>query len=223
MNALGTGAGAPDGGVGRDPPGQARLGQLAEEQAALRRVATLAAQATAPEEVFAAVAEEVGQLLRADLANLFRYEPGPTETSVAAWGTAGRRFPVGSQWPLEGYNLSTLVFETSRPVRIDRYADSSSGPLGAAVRETGVRSAVGTPILAAVNSPRGHLCWTLPAGHGRGPVCETCGIVVSICRTAVSEMTSVWCGTSPGNRTKSPRDTLTCSPAGPMLRFPLMT
>jgi signal transduction histidine kinase len=147
VNALGTGADAPDEGVGRDPPDQARLGQLAEEQAALRRVATLVAQATPPEEVFAAVAEEVGQLLRVDLANLFRYEPGRTETSVAAWGTAGTRFPVGSQWPLEGHNLSTLVFETSRPTRIDRYTDSSSGPLGAAVREMGIRSAVGTPIL----------------------------------------------------------------------------
>ena len=147
MNALGAGAGAPDGGVGRDPPDQARLGQLAEEQAALRRVATLVAQAAPPEQVFAAVAEEVGQLLRVDLANLFRYEPDRTETSVATWGMAGRRFPVGSRWPLEGHNLSTLMFEASRPVRIDRYTDSSSGPLGAAVRETGIRSAVGTPIL----------------------------------------------------------------------------
>jgi len=147
VNALGTGAGAPGGGPGRDPPDQAPLGQLAEEQAALRRVATLVAQATPPEVVFAAVAKEVGRLFRVDLANLFRYEPGRTATSVAAWGPAGSRFPVGSRWPIEGHNLSTLVFETSRPVRIDRYGDSSSDPLGAAVRETGIRSAVGTPIL----------------------------------------------------------------------------
>jgi signal transduction histidine kinase len=147
VNALGTGAGTPDGGVGRDPPDQARLGQLAEEQAALRRVATLVAQATPPEEVFAAVAEEVGQLLRVDLANLFRYEPDRTAISVTTWGTAGKNFPVGSRWPVEGHNVSTLVFETSRPARIDRYADSSSGPLGAAARERDIRSAVGTPIL----------------------------------------------------------------------------
>jgi hypothetical protein len=49
--------------MGRDPPDQARLGQLAEEQTALRRVATLVAQASRPEKVFAAVAEEVGQVL----------------------------------------------------------------------------------------------------------------------------------------------------------------
>jgi signal transduction histidine kinase len=151
VDALDTGAGAFDDGAGRDPPDQARLGRLAGEQAALRRVATLVAQTTAPETVFAAVAEEIGQLLRADLTNLFRYEPGRTETSVAAWGAAGSRFPVGSRWPLEGHNISTLVFETSRPVRIDRYTDTSSGPLGAAVRETGIRSAVGTPILVEGN------------------------------------------------------------------------
>jgi len=145
VNALGTGA--PDGGAGGDPPDQARLGQLAEEQAALRRVATLVAQATPPEEVFAAVVEEVGRLLRVELATLVRYEPGRMATSVATWGPAGENLPVGIRRPLEGRNASTLVFETGRPVRIDRYGDSSSGPIGAAVRETGIRSAVGTPVI----------------------------------------------------------------------------
>jgi signal transduction histidine kinase len=123
------------------------LGQLAEEQAALRRVATLVAQATPPEEVFAAVAEEVGRLLRVELATLFRYEPDRTATSVMTWGPAGKRFPVGSRWPLEGHNLSTLVFETGRPARIDRYAESASGPVGAAYRGAGTRSAVGAPVI----------------------------------------------------------------------------
>jgi signal transduction histidine kinase len=150
MNAPdpGVGAGhAADGGTGRDSPDQARLRQLADEQAALRRVATLVARGESPEAVFAAVTEEVGQLLRVELANLFRYEPGRTATSGTTWGTAGENFPVGSRWPLEGHNLSTLVFETGRPARIDNYAVSSSGPLGAAARERGIRSAVGTPIL----------------------------------------------------------------------------
>ena len=40
--------------------------QLAEEQAALRRVATLVAGGVAPEEVFAAVTDEAGQLLAVD-------------------------------------------------------------------------------------------------------------------------------------------------------------
>ncbi len=49
---------------------RAGLGRLAEEQAALRRVATLVASGTRPEEVFAAVANEVGRLLSVDLANV---------------------------------------------------------------------------------------------------------------------------------------------------------
>ncbi len=141
------GVGAPDGGVGRDLPDQARLGQLAEEQAALRRVATLVAQGTPPEEVFVAVAEEVGQLFPVERTSLWRYEPGRTVTPITIWGTAGRNLPVDNRRPLGGRNIITLVFETGRAARIDRYAESSSGPMGAAARERGIRSAVGTPVI----------------------------------------------------------------------------
>jgi signal transduction histidine kinase len=110
-------------------------------------VATLVARGEPPEAVFTAVGEEVGRLFRVDLANLLRYEPDRTETSVAAWGLARKHFPVGSRWPLTGYNLSTLVFETGAPVRVDHYADRSSGPLSAAIHEIGIRSAVGAPVL----------------------------------------------------------------------------
>jgi GAF domain-containing protein len=133
--------------VDRKPAEQARLRQLAEEQAALRRVATLVARGAAPEEVFTAVAGEVGQLLHVELATLFRYEPSRMATSVTTWGPAGENLPVGIRWPLDGHNVTSLVFETGRPARIDRYADSSLGTLSAAVRETGIRSAVGTPLL----------------------------------------------------------------------------
>ena len=133
--------------MGRDPPDQARLGQLAEEQAALRRVATLVARATPPEAVFAAVAEEVGQLLPVDSATMCRYESDGTLTFVAHWGLAVARFPVGTRRILGGHNLGTLVFESGRSARVDGYADSSSGALGVVVREAALRSAVGTPII----------------------------------------------------------------------------
>ena len=121
--------------------------RIAEEQAALRRVATLVAQATSPEQVFAAVAKEVGRLLSVDLVTMGRFEPGRTATTVATWGPAGKSFSVGSRWPVEGHNLGTLVFETSRPARMDRYADSVSGSPGAAIREAGIRSVVGAPVI----------------------------------------------------------------------------
>jgi signal transduction histidine kinase len=123
---------------------RARLARLAEEQAALRRVATLVARGTRPEEIFAAVTNEVGRLLSVDMANLCRYEPDGTLTVVAS---AGERFPVGKRWPLAGQkNLATLVFETRRPARIDNYADAT-GSLADDVRDEGVRSGVGTPII----------------------------------------------------------------------------
>jgi GAF domain-containing protein len=135
---------------------------LAEEQAALRRVATLVARGTAPEEVFAAVAEEVGRLLPVDMVNMCRYEPDRTLTFLASWDSAGQRFPVGSRRTLGGHNLGTIVFETGRPARIDGYADRSSGPLGAATVEAGIRSAVGTPIVA-----EGRLWGVISAGSSR--------------------------------------------------------
>jgi GAF domain-containing protein len=126
---------------------RAGLAELAEEQAALRRVAMLVADGSPPEEVFYAVSEEVGRLLAVDLANVCRFEPDGSETFLATWGEEARRFPVGSRLPLEGWNVATAVFETGRPARIENYADAT-GALGAAVRETGLRSAVGTPITA---------------------------------------------------------------------------
>jgi signal transduction histidine kinase len=126
---------------------RAALARLAEEQAALRRVATLVARGAAPEEVFAAVAGEVGRLLPVESASMCRYDSDSSLTFVAQWGSALIPFPVSSRWALGGHNLGTLVFETGRPARVDRYGDSSSGPLGAGVREAGLRSAVATPIL----------------------------------------------------------------------------
>jgi Catalase/GAF domain len=122
------------------------LARLAEEQAALKRVAILVARGTPAEQVFAAVTEEVGRLLSADMTHMCRYEPGNTMTFVATWAKGDEGFRLGSRWPLGGQNLATLVFETGRSVRIDNYADAS-GPLGVAAHDTSIRSAVGSPII----------------------------------------------------------------------------
>ena len=117
--------------------------RLAEEQAALRRVATFVAAGAPPEEAFAAVAEEAGRLFLADVANMCRYEPGGTATIVAS---AGGRSVVGTRLKLEGKNATTLVHQTGRAARVESYTDAS-GPFGAEAREGGVRSSVGTPIM----------------------------------------------------------------------------
>jgi signal transduction histidine kinase len=125
---------------------RAGVTRLAEEQAALRRVATLVAGGAPPEEVFAAVTEEAGQLLAADQTTLSRYESDGTVTVVAGWSTIDNALPVGARLKLGGKNLTTLIWQTRRPARIDSYADSS-GALAAAVREARVRSGVGAPII----------------------------------------------------------------------------
>ena len=127
---------------------RAELARLAEEQAALRRVATLVAQGVPPEEVFAAVLEEIGRLLPVNVAGLIRYDPDGMFTYVAAWGKAVDYVPpVGSRWMLGGHNLGTLVFETGRPARLDHYVDNSSGPASYVVRKVGYDSAVGAPVI----------------------------------------------------------------------------
>ena len=63
--------------------------RLADEQAALRRVATLVARQTPQAEVFAAVAEEIGRLLRVDSVEMIRYEGDRVAAVVADLGCAG--------------------------------------------------------------------------------------------------------------------------------------
>src|SRR4051794_6100031 len=74
---------------------------LADEQAALRRVATLVAHEAAPREVFAAVGREVGEVLGVEATHLGRYDPDGTVVSVAQWGRYPG-VPVGARFPLEG-------------------------------------------------------------------------------------------------------------------------
>jgi GAF domain-containing protein len=124
---------------------RAGLARLAEEQAALRRVATLVARGTPPEELFTAVVEQVAQLLPVSSASMGRYDPDGMFTTVAAWSSGVTAFPVGKRWTAEGKNVTTKVLETGRSARLDSFADAS-GPVGIVAREAGYRSAVGTPI-----------------------------------------------------------------------------
>jgi signal transduction histidine kinase len=121
------------------------LSWLADEQAALRRVATLVARGMPPVEVFAAVAEEVGRLLGADAAHVLRYEHDGTATVVAGWSREGDPMPVGTRYTIEDGTLSSVVLRTGRPGRTDSYADHP-GSIGARIRQLGIQSSVACPI-----------------------------------------------------------------------------
>jgi hypothetical protein len=66
------------------------LSRVADEQAALRRVAALVAQGVATLEVFSAVASEMGRLLMTDYITINRFEPTHTTTVVGHWSHPGR-------------------------------------------------------------------------------------------------------------------------------------
>ena len=121
------------------------LQRVAEEQAGLRRVATLVARGMPSAEILAAVAEEAGRLLGADLAHTLRYEPDDTVNVVAGWRRTGDdQMDVGSRYPLHPSMVAAVVLRAGRPARMDNYPPSS--PLADVARELGVRSTVGCPI-----------------------------------------------------------------------------
>jgi len=121
------------------------LTRLAEEQAALRRVATLVAQGARPVDVFEAVSAEVARLVPADAAALTRYETDGTVTALGGWTRSGGYVYTGRRFALEG-TVSGLIFETGRPGRIDSYAEAP-GLAPSAAREMGWRSSVGAPVI----------------------------------------------------------------------------
>ncbi len=123
------------------------LRRIAEEQAALRRLATLVAHAEPPAEIFAAVARELGEIVGAKHTTVVRYEPGDMATSVGIWNQGDRSatMPLGSRWSVEVGSVSDLVARRSAPARITGYP--GAGPLMTALREMGVISSAGCPIV----------------------------------------------------------------------------
>jgi PAS domain S-box-containing protein len=124
---------------------RAEFGRLVEEQASLRRVATLVARGTRPADVFTAVAEEVGRVIDVDSTSVLRYEADGTVTVVAISGE-NIVTPVGSNWTLEGESIASRVFRTGRPARMNSF-DGATGVLAELARKLGRRSAVGAPII----------------------------------------------------------------------------
>jgi len=121
-------------------------GLLTSEQASLRRMATLVAQDAPPAEVFTAVAAEVGRILDTDLASVVRFEPDSTATVVAVWSRRPSALRPGLNYKLDGSDVSTLVFRSECPARVDDYAQVL-GPAADLARQLGVCSTVAAPIV----------------------------------------------------------------------------
>jgi signal transduction histidine kinase len=125
------------------------LGQLVDEQAALRRVATLVAQGVRPDEVFAAVVEEVDHIFGTDTAAVVRFEHDPPAIVIAGVGKSFEALPAGTRAELEDALASTEVYRTGQSARIDArdWQPSVTGPLDATRRRLGLASTIATPIV----------------------------------------------------------------------------
>jgi signal transduction histidine kinase len=122
------------------------LAELAAEQAALRRVATLVARGASPSEVFSAVAEEAAQILGAELTKVLRYEPDGRATVVGGWSVPGMHIPLGTSLTVEGEGVAVTVRRTGKPARTERF-EGPPGSVADCFRRAGVHTGVGSPII----------------------------------------------------------------------------
>jgi signal transduction histidine kinase len=120
-------------------------GEVADEQAALRRVATLVARTAPADELFAAVAAEAGRLFDVHGIRIARYEDHTELVHVAEWSTPGHDPPAYDRAELEGTSVSAEVLRTGRAARIDNYEDVAVR--AAFARGIDVKSVVGAPIV----------------------------------------------------------------------------
>jgi signal transduction histidine kinase len=126
-----------------------QLARLADEQAALRRVATLVARGAPPADVFDAVAGELGRLLEVGSSGLLRFEDEHRARVVAGWGRLDEVAPVGARLPIGGKNVITEIARTGKTARIDDFERTASGTIGDQARRLNTRSSIGGPIVVA--------------------------------------------------------------------------
>jgi signal transduction histidine kinase len=119
---------------------------LADEQAALRRVATLVASEAAPSRLFGLVTEEVARHLDVSRASVLRYEPDGTATVLGSWGTTEEPgLGVGSHVVAEGGTVVATVRRTGLAQRVEDYSEAT-GTLAETLRDLGYTAAVAAPV-----------------------------------------------------------------------------
>jgi PAS domain S-box-containing protein len=122
-----------------------RFEVLADEQAALRRVATLVASGAPSDEVFDSVCVETGRLIGATSVRLACFTSDGMNLTMAAWSDRAAQVPAGTRLPLAGDSANAIVRRTGAPARVDSY-EGVEGPLPALLRELGIRSEVAAPV-----------------------------------------------------------------------------
>jgi signal transduction histidine kinase len=129
-----------------DQADRGRDALLTTQEESLLRIAEVVARGAASAEVFAAVAQEVSQVIRLPMVALWRYDAAETTTVIGEWSERSHPFRVGSSWPLEGASITAMVRASGRPCRIDGFA-GVPGAIADAARAAGIGACVGAPII----------------------------------------------------------------------------
>ena len=119
---------------------------LAEQQTALRHVATLVARGVDLSEIYPATVGELSRGLRAENVVLLKY--GPDEATVVAGSgraSGDALMPDGEHISLDGDNIAALIRRDGRATRMDSYAGAAGATAGR-LRYLGIQSAAGAPI-----------------------------------------------------------------------------
>jgi diguanylate cyclase (GGDEF)-like protein len=137
---------------------RARAERLADEQGALRRVATAVVEGDTPAEIFDLVAREAALLLRAGAAGILRLDSDSTATVMGSWADhEGGRYPPGTEVDVGPGSDAALARDSSGPIRV------SDNPAGNAVRRLGYASSIVTPVRVGGN------VWGILAATGAEP------------------------------------------------------
>jgi signal transduction histidine kinase len=130
--------------AGRQTPRDDPL-RVAEEQAALRRVATFVAGGPPPENVFGFVTEETAALFGAESAAIVRFDHATERAVVVGRFGSFEAVQLGATYPIEDESVTGQVYRAGKPARIDDYEGKRS-EIAKTVRQAGFKNTVGAPV-----------------------------------------------------------------------------
>ncbi|WP_422746607.1 ATP-binding protein [Mycobacterium sp. WMMD1722] len=119
---------------------------LADQQTALRRVATLVARGAEPAEVYPAAVSELAVGLGVEHVTLVSFDDDGCVVLAARDDIPRETLHVGERFALDGDSISARVLRTGGTSRIDDY-ESVPGSISERLRRLGLRSGAGAPVI----------------------------------------------------------------------------
>ncbi|MFJ9729505.1 GAF domain-containing protein [Streptomyces sp. NPDC101209] len=126
---------------------QTDLQRLLDEQASLRRLATLVAQGARPPEVFEAVVAELRNLFGLAEVGLIRADSPHEVTILAHRGQPAGLVRPGMRVPLDGDSATARVLRTRRSARVDFGRSGGEGTIADLARRSNHGVAIAAPVV----------------------------------------------------------------------------